>query len=284
MEGEQRVLVGAGVPLAHFAVGDRMAEANAMVLLVEQGWAAQNDVARAFGVSTRTVRRQQRRYDEGGLARLARGVGYPRGRPRLPSRDRAVSKLKADGLSNRAIAERLGIDEKSVRKRLRRLGWKPAAPAQLRLAGVAAGADPNLSAPAIAPDEISSQEGGDSADPNVSAFATSTAETEPVAESADFDPADRRLDRFLAHVGLLDDAAPLFRDGRAVPGAGVLLALPSLVESGVFAAARNVWGSTGSTTSAASRSWWSPPRPTPAWSRCCPGCSGKSAGSSVSAA
>jgi len=33
--------------LAQYAVGDRMAEAHAMVSLVEQGWADQNDVARA---------------------------------------------------------------------------------------------------------------------------------------------------------------------------------------------------------------------------------------------
>ncbi len=158
VEGDQRVLVGAGVPLAHFAEGDRMAEANAMVLLVEQGWAAQNDVARAFGVSPRTLRRHQRRYDQGGLASLGRPCGYPKGRSRLPSRDRAVSRLKAEGLSNRAIAQRLGIDEKSVRKRLRRLGWKPALSAQLPLAGVATGADPNLSASAGPAEEIPAQE------------------------------------------------------------------------------------------------------------------------------
>jgi hypothetical protein len=42
------------------------------------------------------------------------------------------------------------------------------------------------------------------------------------------------LRRQLAYLGLLDDAAPLFREGSAVPGAGVLLALPCLVESGLF--------------------------------------------------
>jgi len=41
----------AGVPIAHYAVGDAMAEAYAMVQLVTQGWADQNEVARAFGRS-----------------------------------------------------------------------------------------------------------------------------------------------------------------------------------------------------------------------------------------
>jgi hypothetical protein len=42
-----RIVIAAGVPLAPYAVGDRMAQAYAMVCLVEQGWADQNDVARA---------------------------------------------------------------------------------------------------------------------------------------------------------------------------------------------------------------------------------------------
>ena len=57
---------------------------------------------------------------------------------------------------------------------------------------------------------------------------------EPVPMSLDRDASDRTLDRQLAYLGLLDDAAPLFREGSSVPGVGVLLALPCLVESGVF--------------------------------------------------
>ena len=37
-----RIVVAAGVPVAQYAVGDRMAEAHAMVSLVEQGWADQS--------------------------------------------------------------------------------------------------------------------------------------------------------------------------------------------------------------------------------------------------
>jgi transposase len=134
-EGHRVVAVG-GVTLAHYAVGDRMSEAHAMVSLVEQGWAMQAEVARAFQRSTRTIRRYERRYAEGGLAGLGRAGGYPRGRPRLAApRKRLVSRLKAEGQSNRAIARRLGVSEKAVRKLLRQLGWKPAE-----------AADPNASA------------------------------------------------------------------------------------------------------------------------------------------
>jgi hypothetical protein len=67
-----RVVVVSGVALAQYAVGDRMAEACAMVSLVEQGWADQDDVARAFGCSARTLRRHQRRFEAGGLAAAGR--------------------------------------------------------------------------------------------------------------------------------------------------------------------------------------------------------------------
>jgi hypothetical protein len=63
--------------------------------------------------------------------------------------------------------------------------------------------------------------------------------------SFDRDPADRRVDRLLAYLGLLDAAAPLFRSGDRIPRVGVLLALPPLAASGVFAIAREVYGSLG---------------------------------------
>ena len=62
-----------------------MAEAYAMVHLVEQGWARQQDVARVFCCSARTVRRDQQRFGDGGLAALGCGSGYPKGRLRLPA-------------------------------------------------------------------------------------------------------------------------------------------------------------------------------------------------------
>src|SRR5207237_6625252 len=40
--------------------------------------------------------------------------------------------------------------------------------------------------------------------------------------------------RLRACLGLLDDAAPLFVSGERIPRGGVLLAIPALVESGLF--------------------------------------------------
>ena len=319
-----RLVVAAGVPLAHFAADDRMSEAHAIVTIVEQGWATQSEAAVAFGVSTRSVRRFQRRLEEGGLAALERRGGYPAGRPRLASaRTRLVERLRSAGESHRAIAARVGVTEKAVRKLLRRLGWRQAVPEQglLPLTPVA-GADPNMSAsptptraiaaspadaelsaaqtapPPQAAQMLASEPGAlpgstaRAADPNVSASPTpvsaisaspsaaepasttvspppsaapmltpepcgvsgialaaadpnlSARETdeEPLPVSFDTDPAHRTMDRLLARLGLLDDAAPMFRAGTRVPHAGALLAIPALLETGVLDCAREVYG------------------------------------------
>src|ERR1017187_6480078 len=79
------VVLVSGIVLTQYASADRMAEAYAMVHLVEQGWARQQEVARVFGCSARTVRRDQPRFEDGGLAALGCGSGYPKGRWRLPT-------------------------------------------------------------------------------------------------------------------------------------------------------------------------------------------------------
>lgn len=226
-----RLVIVSGVVLAQYALSDRMAEAHAMVSLVEQGWADQNDVARVFDCTARTLRRYQRRFADGGLAALGHDGGYPRGRVRLSaSRRHLVEQLKTQGHSQREIARRIGVSEKSVRKLLKRLGWKsvPVPQPELPLA------------PPTSPDPPPpAQEPTQSADPNLSASPP------PSSLSLDTDPADRRGDRLLACLGLLEDAAPLFGSGTDVPRAGVLLALPSLIDGGVFDCAHQIYGSLG---------------------------------------
>jgi len=277
-----RVVSVCGLPVAHFAAGDLVGEAHAMVSLVELGWAQQREVARAFGRDVRTVRRHQRRFEDGGLAALGRPRGFPRGRPRVPQgRKDAVHQWKAEGVSNREIARRLGIDEKAVRKLAKRLGWEERRAEQMAM--LFEGADPNLSASqeqlagagllaASLPHDAGVHRGRAGADPNLSAVAevggtpaaetvvqiaaedgspadpkqsTSASDPVPVPFSLDLDPADRAGDRLLARLGLLDDAAPLFGTATQVPGVGVLLAMPALVDSGVLAVAREIYGSIG---------------------------------------
>jgi transposase len=234
-----RVVIVSGVVIAQYALGDRMAEAHAMVSLVEQGWVDQKDVASAFGRTVRTVRRHQRRFEEGGLAALGLPRGYPRGLARLTvGRRRLVQQLKAKGKSLREIAGRIGVCEKAVRNLLRRLGWKSATSTQSEFAfdpGWAAAATPSASVATLAPVARST------ADSKRSALSSDT--SPKVTRTQDTSPADRRGDRLLAHLGLLDDAAPLFGSGSSIPRAGVLLVLPALVQSGVFQCAHQVYGS-----------------------------------------
>ena len=242
-EGHCVVLVS-GIPLAQYARTDRMAEAYAMVNLVEQGWASQQEVARAFACAARTVRRHQRRLEEGGLAALGRTGGYPRGRARLAvARDRLVQSLKARGVGQREIARRMGVNEKAIRNLLRRLGWKAASPVQNQLPLEATPpANPNLSGSMpVAPSAPLARTQG--ADSNLSAFGGVSKEAS--VASHDTDPGDRCADRLLARLGLLEDAPPLFGSATAVPRAGVLLALPVLVASGVFECAQKIYGSLG---------------------------------------
>jgi transposase len=216
------VVVVRGVAVAQYQSNDRMAEAYAMVNLVEQGWADQNDVARAFLCSARTVRRYQERFADGGLAALGQRRGYPKGRRRLQlARTHLIHDWKAKGTSNREIARRLNVSEMAIRKVLGRMGWTEA----------------------ILQPELLPPPEGLGANPKLSAFSVA-AVAHPVA-TRDSDPTDRRGDRLLAYLGLLDDAPPLFGGATSVPRAGVLLALSVLVASGVFECAQKIYGSLG---------------------------------------
>src|SRR6202043_2781973 len=149
IEAGQRVIVVAGLPVHHYRAEDAVAEAYAMVFLVESGFAQQTDVARAFGRLVRTVRRHQRRYAQGGMAALGREEGWRRGRRRISGqRLRSIELLKSQGMSNRAVAHRLGVSEKAIRKLVG--ASTPAESAQLGFAGIttaAAGKPPAPGAP-----------------------------------------------------------------------------------------------------------------------------------------
>jgi transposase len=249
IEADQRVIVIAGLPVHHYRAEDSVAETYAMVFLVESGFAQQTEVARAFARSVRSVRRYQRRYAQGGMAALGREEGWRRGRRRiLGKRLRSIEVLKVQGMSNRAIAHRLGVSEKAIRKLVG--ASKPIESAQLALAGIATAASGTPAAAEVASSATSQGEDAHHATPSARERAGDpiTApgdDGEPVPMSLDRDASDRTFDRQLAYLGLLDDAAPLFREGCAVPGAGVLLALPCLVESGLLRISRKLYGEIG---------------------------------------
>jgi transposase len=249
-EADQRVIVVAGLPVHHYRADDTVAEAYAMVFLVQSGFAEQKEVARAFARSVRSVRRYQRRYAQGGMAALGREEGWRRGRRRISGkRLRSIDVLKSQGMSNRAIAHRLGVTEKAIRKLVG--ASQPTASAQLALAGITSPAAAEPSASGV-PSAVSTGDDVDRATPSThhragepDPITAPSDDDEPVPMSLDRDASDRSFDRQLAYLGLLDDAAPLFREGSSVPACGVLLALPCLLESGLLRISRKLYGEIG---------------------------------------
>jgi len=240
-EEDQRVISVHGVVFSHYSIKDRTAEAYAMVLLFESGYADQNDIARCFGYSARSLRRYQERLRAGGLSALSRPRGRPSGHKKTPKRDQTILRLKTKGMSNRWIAGRLGLSETAVRKSLGRLGWK-------------SDPDPEPDLPFL-PEADSQAKRATVPVSKLIEIPPSAAEQPPrqraqfpidsAAKSLDANPLDRSMDRLLAAMGLLDDALPLFAATRSLPRAGVLLAIPTLVASGLLSTAEKIYGSLG---------------------------------------
>ncbi len=247
-EEDQRVILVGGLAVYHYCAADAVAEAYAIVMLVEAGFAQQSEVARAFGICERTMRRHQERYAQAGMVGLGRPEGWRRGRRRISGkRLRLIERLKSQGLSNRAVAQRLGVHENAIRKLVGPSRGEALEQLSLGTIGSAPVADPP---PSVSSEELVavSAASADPAqmrsanDPAVASamFGEATEEAEPVPMSLDRDAGDRTLDRQLAYLGLLDDAAPIFREGERIPGAGVLLALPYLVHCAVLRIARKL--------------------------------------------
>jgi len=104
-QADQHVIVVAGLPVQRYRAEDTVAEAYAMVFLVGVGLAQQTDVAWAFAVSVRTIRRYQERYADVGMAALGREEGWRRGRRRISGKRLcSIEILKSQGMSKPAVA------------------------------------------------------------------------------------------------------------------------------------------------------------------------------------
>src|SRR5207244_4300641 len=123
-----------------------------------------------------------------------------------------------------------------IRKTLRRLGWRPAPEATLPLLPRADPPAPSAAVSESPADPIPPPE-------TPQAVLQEPPEAKPATPSFDPNPLDRSLDRLLAALGRLDDAQPLFAPAQNLPRAGVLLAIPALVASGLLPAAEKIYES-----------------------------------------
>jgi transposase-like protein len=199
--------------LATFAwdAGDEAGRRLAAVQLVRLRAASQGQVAEAFGVDPGTVWRWDQALDAGGVAGLVPARRGPKGASKLtPQLAARIAGLDAAGQTLREIAAATGVSTFSVRNALGRVASRerPAA------ADVTAGQDAGH---------------GDAG--------------EGAAVPVLPDPVPREAERVLARWGLLGEGAvPVFTPGARYPLAGLLLALPPLEDTGLLAAAREVYG------------------------------------------
>ncbi len=241
-QGDERVVFVCGEPVYRYHRADAVAEKLLVAQAIEAGFAKPGELAAALSISLRTVHRDRKKYVDGGVVALTPDKPGPKG-PRLgAAREAAIAKWHARGVTGREMARRLGISPSTVGQALDRLGLpKRRRPAeQTELTAAAAGTetvtDPH-------------PRDGDPGSDTVGATAPAPAPPPPppagLPTTLDTDPASRSIDRMLAARGQLFDAAPLFSSGEAVPRAGVLLAVPLLVASGVFEAAQRTYGHIG---------------------------------------
>jgi transposase len=249
-EGEMRVVFANGIPLFHYAKADKAADHYAMIHLAESGLASQQEVASAFGCSRLTVLRAKKKFDQGGLSALVAQKTGPRGGSKINgAKARRILVLKKKGLTNVAIASRLGLKEDAVRKALKRMGWsQPKAAEEMALPLEQGPSEIVLSHQSVSEHVVCELEEQEES-PILTRAEENESEEEPLEDEAvvsyDTDPSNRVIDRAFARLGFLQDAAPLFRNGENIQGVGVLVAIPALIESGIMETARKVYGNLG---------------------------------------
>jgi len=245
--------------LYRIALGDVVHLRLVAVSLRQSGLATQEEIARAFGHRVITQARWERQYEKDGIEGLTPQRRPGRGPELDKAQERLVRRWFGQGLPNCQMAKRLGVDEATVRRTLKRLelarrpaAFPPLLPGIEEEAADAAASAALVPVPTIAVETASAA----SAEAPAPAGDRSAASPEPcgadvpvavepsaAAWSLDDDPRDRSGDRALARLGLLADAVPLFADAECVPRAGVLLSVPLLVGEGLIEAFVKVYGS-----------------------------------------
>ena len=177
--------------------GDEAGRRLAAVQLAKAKVAPRTEIAAAFATTTVTLWRWEQTYDERGVAGLVPAKPGPKGAWKLT--DDIVEKivaLDAQGHTQVAIAEQVGVSRFSVRRVLADVGTAQ-------------------------PTDVDTEE-----------------DDLPVVPV----PAPRTDERQAARFGQLVEATPQFTQGRQLPLAGLLLALPTLETTGLLQSADEVYG------------------------------------------
>ena len=214
-DGERVVFFNGAGAIYSCRRDDRVGLRLGAVSVVEQELGRVTAVAEALSLHRTTIFRDVRKVRKGGVQELASKSRGPKGPHKLtgPVRRRA-QKLLDDGKSINFTADKVGVSPRGLRHAAGRgLLTLPSTRARgAASADVPAGG----SAPRVRAAEDQSCEGG-------------------IAVK-------RTEERALARGGRIVEAAPEFEPVEAVSGAGVLLALPALLQQGLLEVGQEVYG------------------------------------------
>ena len=209
---EQLTFLNASGPIFTCRADDEGARRFAAVMLTEPslGLATTTEVAKALGRHRSRVHDYRKRYRDGGAEVLEvkrRGASKLKGEPLT----RAQQCLD-EGLSNRKVAQAVGLSEGTIRKALK-------ANRLSRVKRTEAHSAPSPQRPASTPRE----------------------RTEADASCAGGVATKREQERALASTGQLPEAPVRFEAAQSVAKAGVLVALPALLSQGLLEVGQNIY-------------------------------------------
>ena len=117
-----RVVFRRHEPLYRFALTDKVHLRFVAVALRQSGLATQAEICQAFSHSVPTQARWERQYRKHGIDGLVSKSSSGRGRELDKSQESFVRRWFHAECSNRQMAKRLGVDEATIRRTVKRLG------------------------------------------------------------------------------------------------------------------------------------------------------------------
>ena len=217
-EGDQVVVYDASGPIYQCARGDRDGLRLAAGMLSRLGLAGPKALSSALGMDASTVFRNRKRLEAGGVDAVRSRKRGPKKATKLSDKVCARAQRYLDqGRSIRGTADEVGVSEGALRHALKR--------------GLLSG-KPQRSSPAAT--------GRGGREEEMVAPAERAAQDQACEQGVGV---KRTTERALACSGKLTEAPPLFQAAEAVPSAGVLLALPALLEQGLMDVAQSIYGS-----------------------------------------
>ncbi len=206
-ERGQVAYFASGVPLFVHAEDDAVGQRVATVQMMALGLARQDELSAALAVNRSTLYRQHRKLQTAGVLGVVDGKRGPHGPHRFtPDKRQRVTQLLGEGVSIRQAAQQVGVTEGTIRHALRQGELRAV---EARPAGPLVGPGARSERDARAPGGVAVQ---------------------------------RHVERALARLGHLTEAAPQFVAAEAVRYGGALLALPALLTLGVLEAGEQTYG------------------------------------------